>query len=65
MSALESHPLYNAGVGSVFGTEGEHELDASIMDGRTRACGAVAAMKRIDHPVVLARAGDGADPALR
>ena len=55
VAALESHPLYNAGVGSVFGTEGEHELDACVMDGRTRACGAVAGVRRIDHPVLLAR----------
>ena len=55
VSALESHPLYNAGVGAVFGTEGEHELDACIMEGRSRACGAVAGVKRIDHPVRLAR----------
>ena len=56
VSALESHPLYNAGVGSVFGTDGLHELDASIMSGSTRSCGAVAAVQRIDHPVRLARA---------
>ena len=56
VSALESHPLYNAGVGSVFSTEGDHELDASIMHGSGRRCGAVAAVRRIDHPIVLARA---------
>ena len=56
VAALESHPLYNAGVGSVFSTEGEHELDASIMQGSNRLCGAVAAVRRIDHPIGLARA---------
>ena len=56
VAALESHPLYNAGVGSIFSTEGEHELDASIMQGSNRQCGAVAAVRRIDHPIGLARA---------
>jgi len=36
VAALESHPLYNAGVGSIFSTDGEHELDASIMQGSNR-----------------------------
>ena len=56
VGALETHPLYNAGVGSVFSTEGEHELDASLMHGTNRQCGAVAAVCKIDHPIGLARA---------
>ena len=55
VSALESHPLFNAGVGSVFNTDGSHELDASVMEGERRRCGAVAAVRHVEHPVVLAR----------
>lgn len=52
---LEENPLFNAGRGSVFTLEGGHELDAAIMDGRTRACGAVAQVTTVRNPVALAR----------
>ena len=52
---LEDDPLFNAGHGAVFNSAGTHELDASIMDGRTRACGAVAAVRTVKNPVSLAR----------
>lgn len=53
---LEDDPLFNAGRGAVFSAEGRNELDASIMDGRTRAAGAVAGVTRTRHPISLARA---------
>jgi beta-aspartyl-peptidase (threonine type) len=53
---LEECPLFNAGVGAVLNREGQPELDASIMDGATRACGAVAGVSRTKSPVQLARA---------
>jgi len=53
---LEDDPLFNAGRGACFNADGKHELDASIMDGRTRAAGAVAAVTRIRNPVLAARA---------
>jgi beta-aspartyl-peptidase (threonine type) len=53
---LEDDPLFNAGKGAVFNAEGRNELDASIMDGRTRAAGAVAGVTRTKNPVSLARA---------
>ena len=53
---LEECPLFNAGVGAVLNRDGVPELDAAIMDGATRACGAVAAVSRIASPVRLARA---------
>ena len=37
---LEDNPLFNAGKGAVFTHEGTNELDASIMEGRTRRAGA-------------------------
>ena len=52
---LEDDPHFNAGVGAVFNEKGEHELDASIMDGSTLQCGAVAGVRTIKNPVSLAR----------
>ncbi|MFH8133936.1 isoaspartyl peptidase/L-asparaginase family protein [Pantoea osteomyelitidis] len=53
---LEECPLFNAGKGAVFTHQGTHELDASIMDGRTLEAGAVAGVSRIRNPVLAARA---------
>ncbi len=52
---LEDDPQFNAGRGAVLNAEGRHELDASIMDGRTLACGAVAGVATIRHPISAAR----------
>ena len=52
---LEDDPLFNAGKGAVFTADGRNELDAAIMDGRTRAAGAVAGVTRTKNPVSLAR----------
>lgn len=52
---LEDRPEFNAGKGAVFNSEGKHELDASIMDGRQRACGAVAGVRTVRNPISLAR----------
>jgi beta-aspartyl-peptidase (threonine type) len=54
--ALEDNPLFNAGRGSVFTSEGRHETDAAIMCGNTLKAGAVAAVTNIRNPVSLARA---------
>lgn len=51
---LEDNEVFNAGRGCVLNAEGEHELDASIMDGKTLACGAVAGVKATRHPISLA-----------
>jgi len=53
--ALEDEQLFNAGRGAVFNSAGKHELDASIMDGATRACGAVASVSTVRNPISLAR----------
>lgn len=53
---LEECPLFNAGVGGVLNRDGLPELDAAIMDGRDRACGAVAGVSHSKSPVRLARA---------
>ncbi|HEX7082071.1 MAG TPA: isoaspartyl peptidase/L-asparaginase [Gammaproteobacteria bacterium] len=52
---LEDCPLFNAGRGAAFNERGEHELEASIMDGRTLAAGAVAVLRGIKNPVFVAR----------
>ncbi|MFM2092959.1 MAG: Isoaspartyl peptidase precursor [Planctomycetota bacterium] len=52
---LEDDPHFNAGRGAVYNSEGGHELDASIMDGKTRACGAIAGVKTVKNPISLAR----------
>jgi beta-aspartyl-peptidase (threonine type) len=53
--SLEDCPLFNAGKGAVFTATGEHELDASIMDGKTLGAGAAAGVKGVKNPVSLAR----------
>lgn len=53
---LEECPLFNAGHGAVFTRDATHELDAAIMDGRTRACGSVANLRTVRNPVFAARA---------
>ena len=68
---LEDSHLFNAGKGSVFTAAGTHEMDASIMDGKTLEAGAVSLITGIKNPVALAKdvmeksehvflAGDGA-----
>lgn len=53
---LEDSPLFNAGRGAVYTSEGKHELDAGVMDGATLAAGAVAGVSRVRNPVLAARA---------
>ncbi len=52
---MEDSPLFNAGKGAVFTHDGANELDASIMDGKTRNAGAAAGVKRVKNPISLAR----------
>lgn len=69
---MENNPIFNAGKGSVFTHDGVNEMDACVMDGATRAVGAVANVRCIANPILLARmvmekskhvllAGDGAE----
>src|SRR6266436_6105474 len=53
--ALEDHPRFNAGRGSVLTSAGTVEMDASIMDGDRLQCGAVGAVSRVANPIALAR----------
>ena len=53
--ALEDHPRFNAGRGSVLTTAGTVEMDASIMEGDTLGNGAVACVSEVRNPITLAR----------
>jgi len=53
---MENNPLFNAGKGAVFTSEGKNELDASIMTGQDLNAGAVAGVTDIRHPISAARA---------
>ncbi|HEV7223950.1 MAG TPA: isoaspartyl peptidase/L-asparaginase [Pirellulales bacterium] len=53
---LEDSPLFNAGKGAVFTHEGRNELDASIMEGKTKRAGAVAGVTIVKNPISAARA---------
>jgi beta-aspartyl-peptidase (threonine type) len=53
---MEDNPLFNAGRGAVFTSEGKNELDASIMTGQDLKAGAVAGVTDIRHPISAARA---------
>lgn len=72
VAQLEDDPLFNAGHGAVLAADGGVELEASVMDGRTRRCGAASLVRTVRNPVRLARAvllrsphvylaGDGAE----
>ncbi len=52
---LEDDAMFNAGRGCVLNEAGEHELDAAIMDGSNRSCGAVASVRKVKNPISLAR----------
>ena len=52
---LENSPLFNAGKGAVLTHDETNELDASIMDGATLNAGAVAGVKTVKNPILLAK----------
>jgi beta-aspartyl-peptidase (threonine type) len=53
---MEDSPLFNAGKGAVFTHDGRNELDASIMEGKTKRAGSVAGVTTIKNPILAARA---------
>ena len=53
---MEDAPMFNAGKGSVFTHEGKNEMDAAIMDGKTKKAGSVASVTIIKNPISAARA---------
>ena len=53
---MEDLPVFNAGKGAVFTNAGTNELDASIMEGKTKKAGAVAGVMTVKNPISGARA---------
>ena len=53
---MEDSPLFNAGKGAVFTSDGRNELDAAIMDGKTLKAGSMAGVTVIKNPISGARA---------
>jgi L-asparaginase / beta-aspartyl-peptidase len=58
---LEDSPYFNAGRGSVLRADGSVRMDASVMDGASRAAGAVAGVTMAQNPIraALRVLGDG------
>lgn len=54
ITILEDSPLFNAGRGAVYNSEGNQEMDASIMNGKTLNTGAVAGVNHIKNPILAA-----------
>jgi beta-aspartyl-peptidase (threonine type) len=52
---MEDDPAFDAGVGSYLNQNGDVEMDASFMDGRTLDAGAVAGVRRVKNVIRLAR----------
>jgi len=52
---LETDPIFNSGRGSALTEKGTVEMEASIMDGQGRRCGAVSGITNVKNPVSLAR----------
>jgi beta-aspartyl-peptidase (threonine type) len=53
--SMEASGTFNAGRGAVFNRDGRQELNASIMDGKTKKAGGIAGISRIKHPISAAR----------
>lgn len=53
--SLEDNPLFNAGRGSALNNNGEIEMDAAVMDGKTLKAGAIAMVTLVKNPISLAR----------
>lgn len=56
VNIMEDSPLFNAGKGAVFNSDGINEQDATIMDGSSLNSGAVALVRHVKNPIDLARA---------
>jgi len=54
--AVEDDPqVHSVGFGGLANSLGTVQLDACVMEGRTLACGGVAALENVRHPAALAR----------
>lgn len=55
IKVMEDAPEFNAGKGAVFTSDGFNELDASIMDGKSKNAGGVALARGVKNPIEAAR----------
>jgi len=55
INVLENSELFNAGKGAVYNSDGNQEMDAAIMNGKTLNAGAVAGVNHIKNPILAAR----------
>ena len=55
INIMENSELFNAGKGAVYNSDGNQEMDAAIMDGKTLNAGAVAGVNHIKNPILAAR----------
>jgi L-asparaginase / beta-aspartyl-peptidase len=76
INVFEDSGRFNCGKGACYNREGRHELNASIMEGKTKKAGAVAGLVRVKNPITAARMvmdksdhvfliGEGAERFLR
>ncbi len=56
VQCLEDEPLFNAGRGAVYTSDGKQEMDAAVMNGADHAAGAVAGICGPRNPILAARA---------
>lgn len=54
IKVMEDSPLFNAGKGSVFNSDGKNEMDAAIMNGQNLMAGAVAGLTTVKNPITAA-----------
>ncbi|GIV61292.1 MAG: asparaginase [Rhodothermaceae bacterium] len=55
VAVMEGHGAFDAGCGAVLTREGTVELDAGLMDGATLDYGGVMGVRRLAHPIRVAR----------
>ena len=55
INIMEDSPLFNAGKGAVYNSDGNQEMDAAIMNGKTLNAGAVAGINHVKNPILAAR----------
>ncbi len=76
IAVMEDNPIFNAGTGSWANLAGEVEMDAILVDGSKGKSGAVAGIRNVKNPIIIARkvmeetdhsllAGDGATKFAR
>jgi len=53
--SMEDDPAFDAGYGSYLNRDGQVEMDASFMDGRTLDAGSIAGVQHIKNPILVAR----------